>query len=183
MLEVWRSKTAKQFVKTTEKHWGIGTVPKGPQWPHVSHKALALGTAFLPPQVHPQPSRSWRPPSTSSLFAHSLCVPQHSPLVPPGRSSTTRKYYTPAPLLPKPLGLWLCLSSLCFQTRVTQSLPTWAVCTAECLGDALSFWTCRASGHPGRSGVLNHQPFSFSVLSTFLSNQTRKTGAAEKHTV
>lgn len=130
MLEVWRSKTAKQFVKTTEKHWGIGTVPKDPRWPHVSHKALALGTAFLPPQV------TLSPPPTSSLFAHSLCVPQHSLLVPPGRSSITRKDYSPAPLLPKLSGLWLCLSSLCFQTRVTQSLPTWAVCAAECLGDA-----------------------------------------------
>lgn len=99
MLEVWHSKTVKQFVKTTEKHWGIGTVSQRPVMATCLTQALALGAAFLPPQVHPQPSCSWRPPPISSLFARSLCVPQHSPLAPPGRSSITKKDYSPA-LLP-----------------------------------------------------------------------------------
>lgn len=113
MLEVWHSKTVKQFVKTTEKHWGIGTVSQRP----VMATCLTQGSG-------PGSSLSSSAGSPSALMFLETS-PYILPLCPFSVCSSTLS-----------LGSLALPLFLCFQTGVTQSLLTWAVCAAECLGDA-----------------------------------------------
>lgn len=67
MLEVWHSKTVKQFVKTTEKHWGDwNSLPKTRDG-HMSH------TRLWP----------WEQPFFLRRFTLSPHVPGDLPLYPP----------------------------------------------------------------------------------------------------
>lgn len=114
MLEVWHSKTVKQFVKTTEKHWGIGTVSQRPVMATCLTQGSGPGSSLSPSAGSPSalmfPETS---PYILPLCPFSVCSPTLS-LGPSGKKFNFLPRKITA-LPSSPLALWLCLLLFAFK--------------------------------------------------------------------
>lgn len=113
MLEVWHSKTVKQFVKTTEKHWGIGTVSQRPVMATCLTQGSGPGSSLSSSAGSPSALMFLETsPYILPLCPFSVCSSTLS-LGPSGKKFNYQERLQPCSS--SPLALWLCLFFFAFK--------------------------------------------------------------------